>query len=196
MPLTLPPAQNADPAPVISSTCTSGFSPQSLIMLRSAGVSVSDSALRTSGRLSVMMATRSRIAHSSSSVPVSILVSAVVIAELLQGAGVSAYKPRIPWIFGRHRNLASSARSRMTIRRLLRPDRSPAAEVLLTYSVQQGNPYRKDGGRRSLMPPMWAHTATIASVHRAVVEPDELNRIGDTACRVVPRRQSRLRNTG
>ena len=34
MPLTLPPAQNAVPAPVSSSTPTSGFSPQALIMLR------------------------------------------------------------------------------------------------------------------------------------------------------------------
>src|SRR4051794_25775878 len=87
MPLTLPPAQNADPAPVISSTCTSGFSPQSLIMLRSAGVNWSDSALRTSGRLSVMIATRSRMTHNSSSVPVSIFVSAVVITKLLPRRG-------------------------------------------------------------------------------------------------------------
>src|ERR1700682_3409847 len=78
MPLTLPPAQNAVPAPVIRSTPTSGFSPQVLIMVRSAGVRVSDIALRTSGRFSVMMATRSRITHNSSSVPVSILVSVVI----------------------------------------------------------------------------------------------------------------------
>src|SRR5215475_5164458 len=75
MPLTLPPAQKALPAPVIRSTPTSGFSPQLLIIVRSAGVSVSDIAFFTSGRLSVMIATRSRITHSSSSVPVSILVS-------------------------------------------------------------------------------------------------------------------------
>src|ERR1700738_5211630 len=74
MPLTLPPAQNAVPAPVINSTPTSGFSPQSLIMLRSAGVKLSDRALRTCGRLSVMIATRSRITHKSSLVPVSISV--------------------------------------------------------------------------------------------------------------------------
>ena len=78
MPLTLPPAQNAVPAPVISSAPTSGFSPQVLIMVRSAGVRLSDIALRTSGRFSVMMATRSRITHSSSSVPVSMLVSVVM----------------------------------------------------------------------------------------------------------------------
>src|SRR5215475_10188066 len=75
MPLTLPPAQKALPAPVIRSTPTSGFSPQLLIIVRSAGVSVSDMAFFTSGRLSVMIATRSRITHRSSSVPVSILVS-------------------------------------------------------------------------------------------------------------------------
>ncbi len=79
MPLTLPPAQNAVPAPVISSAPTSGLSPQVLIMVRSAGVRWSDSALRTSGRLSVRMATRSRITQSNSVVPVSMVVSVVVI---------------------------------------------------------------------------------------------------------------------
>jgi hypothetical protein len=38
-------------------------------------------ALRTSGRFNVMIATRSRIVHSSSSVPVSMMVSLVVMAE-------------------------------------------------------------------------------------------------------------------
>ena len=74
MPLTLPPAQKAVAAPVINSAPMSGFSPQVLIMVRNAGVKSSDSALRTSGRLSVMMATRSRIAQSNSLVPVSISV--------------------------------------------------------------------------------------------------------------------------
>ena len=83
MPLTLPPAQNALPAPVMSSTPTSGFSPQVLIMMRSAGVSVSDIALRSSGRFSVMMATRSRITHNNSSVPVSILVSVVMVPPVV-----------------------------------------------------------------------------------------------------------------
>ena len=83
MPLTLPPAQNAVPAPVSNSTPTSGFSPQALIMLRKAGVRLSDNALRASGRFSVMMATRSRITQSSSSVPVSILVSVVMSLPLL-----------------------------------------------------------------------------------------------------------------
>src|SRR5665213_1652703 len=78
MPLTLPPAQNAVPAPVIRSAPTSGFSPQVLIMVRSAGVRLSDSALRTSGRFSVMTATRSRIAQSSSVVPVSMVISVVM----------------------------------------------------------------------------------------------------------------------
>src|SRR5437868_8885286 len=83
MPLTLPPAQNAAPAPVSSNTPTSGFSPQALIIARRAGVSVSDIALRTSGRFSVMMATRSRITQSSSSVPVSILVSVVMVPPVV-----------------------------------------------------------------------------------------------------------------
>src|SRR6476619_7269774 len=78
MPLTLPPAQKAVPAPVIRSAPTAGFSPQVLIMLRSAGVRLSDSALRTSGRFSVMTATRSRMTQSSSLVPVSIVVSVVM----------------------------------------------------------------------------------------------------------------------
>src|SRR6185437_1030047 len=77
MPLTFPPAQKALPAPVSRSTPTSGFSPQLRIMPRSAGVSASDMALRTSGRFSVMMATRSRITQRSSFVPVSILASAL-----------------------------------------------------------------------------------------------------------------------
>ena len=52
-------------------------------MLRRAGVRLSDIALRASGRFSVMMATRSRITQSSSSVPVSILVSVVMFPLLL-----------------------------------------------------------------------------------------------------------------
>src|SRR5258708_21153268 len=83
MPWTLPAAQKAVPAPVISSTPTSGFSPHVLIMVRSAGVKLSDSALRTSGRFSVMMATRSRIAQSNSPVPVSMVISVVVIRNFL-----------------------------------------------------------------------------------------------------------------
>ncbi len=79
MPLTSPPEQNAVPAPVISSTPTSGFSPQVFIIVRSAGVRWSDRELRASGRLSVMIATRSRIAHKSSLVPVSMVISVVVI---------------------------------------------------------------------------------------------------------------------
>jgi len=63
----------------ISSAPTSGFSPQILIMLRSAGVKSSESALRTSGRLSVITATRSRIAHSNSLVPVSTVISVVIL---------------------------------------------------------------------------------------------------------------------
>ena len=78
MPLTLPPAQKAVPAPVIRSAPTSGFSPQVLIMVRSAGVRSSDSALRTSGRFSVMTATRSRMTQSSSLVPVSMVISLVM----------------------------------------------------------------------------------------------------------------------
>src|ERR1700744_5350149 len=82
MPLTLPPAQNAVPAPVSSSAPTCGFSPQVLIIVRSAGVRLSDIALRTSGRFSVMIATRSRITHSSSSVPVSTTVSLLMLPPL------------------------------------------------------------------------------------------------------------------
>jgi len=59
---------------VIGSAPISGFSPQVLIIVRSAVIKLSDRALRTSGRLSVMMATRSRIAHSNSLVPVSIVI--------------------------------------------------------------------------------------------------------------------------
>ena len=52
-------------------------------MLRKAGVRLSDIALRASGRFSVMMATRSRITQSNSSVPVSILVSVVMLLPSL-----------------------------------------------------------------------------------------------------------------
>src|SRR5258708_30541053 len=72
MPLTSPPLQKALPAPVIRRAPTSGSSPRSLICVRSAGVSLSDRALRASGRLSVISATPSRTAHKSSVVPVSI----------------------------------------------------------------------------------------------------------------------------
>ena len=88
MPLTSPPAQKAVPAPVIRSAPTSEFSPQVLTMLRSAGVRLSDSALRTSGRLSVMTATRSRIAQSSSFVPVSMVIS-VLISLPMRGLAAS-----------------------------------------------------------------------------------------------------------
>src|SRR5882757_4173506 len=74
MPLTSPPAQKALPAPVISNAPTFGSSPHCLIIRRKAGVRLSDSALRASGRLSVMTATRSRISHNSSPVPVSISI--------------------------------------------------------------------------------------------------------------------------
>src|ERR1700730_4516390 len=72
MPLTSPRLQRAVPAPVIRMAPTSGSSPRSLIWVRSAGVSLSDMALRASGRLSVISATPSRTTHKSSVVPVSI----------------------------------------------------------------------------------------------------------------------------
>src|SRR6266849_5991486 len=80
MPLTSPPAQKALPAPVIRSVPTLGSSPHCLIMRRSAGVSRSDSALRASGRLSVMSATRSLISHNSSPVPVSTSIRSCAIS--------------------------------------------------------------------------------------------------------------------
>ncbi len=80
MPLTLPPEQNAVPAPVMRRAPTCGFSPQVLIMVRSAGVSSSESELRASGRFSVMMATRSRITHKSSLVPVSTVISVLMVS--------------------------------------------------------------------------------------------------------------------
>src|SRR5260370_37112032 len=78
MPLTSPPEQKAVPAPVMRSAPTSGFSPQILIMVRSAGVRWSDSELRACGRFSVMTATRSRITQRSSSVPVSMMISLLI----------------------------------------------------------------------------------------------------------------------
>src|SRR6202790_1446497 len=83
MPLTSPPEQKAEPAPVINSTPTSGFSPQVFIIVRSAGVRWSDNELRASGRLRVMIATRSRITQRSSWVPVSMVMSVVVILNSL-----------------------------------------------------------------------------------------------------------------
>src|SRR5215813_1327335 len=80
MPLTLPPEQNAVPAPVIMIAPTSGFSPQVLIMVRSAGVSSSESELRASGLFRVMTATRSRITQSSSLVPVSTVISVLMVS--------------------------------------------------------------------------------------------------------------------
>src|SRR5260370_36866016 len=84
----LPPAQKAGPVPVLNCVATSGFALMFLIMVRSAGVKLSDSALRTSGRLSVMMATRSRITQSNSLVPVSIVISVVMfsLSPSLRGA--------------------------------------------------------------------------------------------------------------
>src|SRR5216683_3087396 len=94
MPLTLPPAQKAVPAPVIRSAPTSGFSPQVLIIVRNAGVKLSDSALRTSGRFSVMTATRPRITHSSSLVPVSIVISVVMFPPFLLSPSLRGAKRR------------------------------------------------------------------------------------------------------
>jgi len=84
MPLTLPPAQKASPAPVSSRAPTAGFSPQARIIVRSAGVSASESELRASGRFSVMMATRSRMTQRSSWVPVSMVVSVVMASPFLR----------------------------------------------------------------------------------------------------------------
>ena len=53
-----------------------GSSPRALICVRSAGVSLSDMALRASGRLSVISATPSFTVHKSSVVPVSISMGA------------------------------------------------------------------------------------------------------------------------
>ena len=95
MPLTLPPAQKAVPAPVIRSAPTSGFSPQVLIIVRSAGVRSSDSALRTSGRFSVMMATRSRMTQSSSLVPVSMVISLVMFPPVRHSGAMRSIEPGI-----------------------------------------------------------------------------------------------------
>ena len=81
MPLTSPPAQKALPAPVISNAPTFGSSPHCLIIRRSAGVSLSESALRASGRLSVISATRSLISHNNSLVPVSTSILSPAIAS-------------------------------------------------------------------------------------------------------------------
>lgn len=59
MPLTSPPAQKLDPAPVISTQRTAGSSATRAIVRRSAGEIVSPSALRTSGRFRVRVATPS-----------------------------------------------------------------------------------------------------------------------------------------
>ena len=78
MPLTSPPLQKAVPAPVIRMAPTSASSPRSRIWVRKAGVSLSDMALRASGRFSVISATPSRTEHKSSVVPVSISMEASV----------------------------------------------------------------------------------------------------------------------
>src|SRR3954449_3753838 len=83
IPLTLPPAQNAAPAPVIRIAPTPGSSPHWRIMRRSAGVNSFDSEFRAAGRFSVIVATRSRISPSSSSVPVSSLSAFGCICPLL-----------------------------------------------------------------------------------------------------------------
>src|SRR6478735_8824485 len=72
--LTSPPEQKAVPAPVISSAPTLSSSDRSLIWVRSAAVRSGDIALRASGRLRVMTATRSRTMHKSSFVPVSMFM--------------------------------------------------------------------------------------------------------------------------
>jgi len=58
MPLTLPAGAERGAAPVINSTPDVGVLAAELDHVRSAGVKLSDRALRTSGRLSVMIATR------------------------------------------------------------------------------------------------------------------------------------------
>src|SRR3954462_9176489 len=78
IPLTSPPEQKAVPAPVTSSAPTSGSSPLRLIIRRNAGVRWSDNELRAPGRFKVITATRSRISHSSSSVPVSTAIEPFV----------------------------------------------------------------------------------------------------------------------
>src|SRR6266568_4277703 len=95
-----------------------------------------------------MIATRSRIAHNNSSVPVSIVVSAVVITKLLPRRGCTRVQTKDPAKVG----LQSSPQSRKLCS--LADDDPPSvqtgpvadrrSEALLTHSVQQGNPYRKD----------------------------------------------------
>src|SRR5215471_18887386 len=63
-------------------------------MVRSAGVRLSDMALRASGLLRVMIATRSRITQSNSSVPVSILVSVISAPALRHCEGSKAIQSR------------------------------------------------------------------------------------------------------
>jgi hypothetical protein len=59
--LTSPPTQNALPAPVSTTTRTSGSASSNSSISRSAGVTMSPSALRFSGRLKVSVATWLRI---------------------------------------------------------------------------------------------------------------------------------------
>src|SRR3954464_12997408 len=152
MPLTSPPEQNAVPAPVISSAPTSGVSPQALIMLRSAGVNRSDSALRTSGRFSVITATRSRIAQSSSSVPVSTLVSVVVMSKLLHpwpqfqlpGPGAARLLQYIPVV----------QRNRVGIEHRVRPvgglGANCAADAAVDHEMRDVNALRRQFARHAL----------------------------------------------
>jgi hypothetical protein len=84
MPFTLPPAQNAFPAPVKTIAPIPLSSPHSLIILRRAGVRLSDRELRASGRFSVIVATRSRTVHKTSSVPVSIAIALIGAHPLLE----------------------------------------------------------------------------------------------------------------
>src|SRR4029434_6860078 len=107
IPLTSPPEQKALPAPVISSAPTSGSSPLRLIIRRNAGVRWSDSEFRASGRFKVITATRSRIAHSNSSVPVSIEIDPSDMALTFQVLrlrsslnGVSAYPAETVFLTG------------------------------------------------------------------------------------------------
>ena len=65
MPETSPPEQNARPAPVITTQRTDGSASTVSSICRSAGVSSFDSALRLSGRFSVIVATPFSTSHFS-----------------------------------------------------------------------------------------------------------------------------------
>ena len=126
IPLTSPPAQKAWPAPVTKTARARESSFSEPMVRRSAGLNVSESALRTSGRFSVKIATPSSMRASSSSVPVSRMIASAPFSS-----SIRCHAPRF------------NLRPRFRLFRSAH-DCLPALALILSFSIGEIEPRGND----------------------------------------------------